>query len=376
MAGLYLHIPFCRRKCPYCDFFSTPATEFLLETYPDLLIRHLTWASEHGWSGSFDTIYFGGGTPSLLPPKKITDILHTINQRFGLTHNAEITLEANPGTVTQDNLVGYRNSGINRLSLGLQTCNDKHLANLGRLHDRQEGLDAFDLARVAGFDNISLDLMFALHGQTKEELESDLNDYLELDPEHLSCYGLTAEPETLLYQQVTSGEVSLPDADFYADAFIRVHDKLSQNGYDHYEIANYAKRGRTCRHNLGYWQRRPYLGIGAGAHSFCAKEWGERREVPSDLATYRNAVFSGQDPTQHLEGFDRESALSETVYLGLRTRRGVADSELRQRFGCTLQEAFPEAIAACAPWLTQNNGHWSLTPAGWLLFDRLILPFL
>jgi len=376
MAGLYLHIPFCRRKCPYCDFFSTTATEFLLETYPDLLIRHLIWASEHGWSGSFDTIYFGGGTPSLLPPKTITDILHTINQRFGLTHNAEITLEANPGTVTQDNLVGYRNSGINRLSLGLQTCNDKHLANLGRLHDRQEGLDAFDLARVAGFDNISLDLMFALHGQTKEELESDLNDYLELDPEHLSCYGLTAELETPLYQQVTSGEVSLPDADFYADAFIRVHDKLSQNGYDHYEIANYAKKGRTCRHNLGYWQRRPYLGIGAGAHSFCVKEWGERREVPSDLAAYRDAVCSSQDPTQHLEGFDRESALSETVYLGLRTRRGVADSELRQRFGCTLQEAFPEAIAACAPWLTHNNGHWSLTPAGWLLFDRLILPFL
>jgi oxygen-independent coproporphyrinogen-3 oxidase len=168
-----------------------------------------------------------------MPPKAISDILHTVNQRFGLMHNAEITLEANPGTVTQDNLTGYRNSGINRLSLGLQTCHDKQLVNLGRLHDRQEGLDAFDLARVAGFDNISLDLMFALPGQTKEELESDLNDYLELDPEHLSCYGLTAEFETPFYKQVISGEMSLPDADFYADAFMRVHDKLSQNGYDH-----------------------------------------------------------------------------------------------------------------------------------------------
>lgn len=376
MAGLYLHIPFCRRKCPYCDFYSVHASEPLLESYPDLLIRHLAWASEHGWSGPFDSVYFGGGTPSLMPPKAISDILHTVNQRFGLMHNAEITLEANPGTVTQDNLIGYRNSGINRLSLGLQTCHDKQLVNLGRLHDRQEGLDAFDLARVAGFDNISLDLMFALPGQTKEELESDLNDYLELDPEHLSCYGLTAEFETPFYKQVISGEMSLPDADFYADAFMRVHDKLSQNGYDHYEIANYAKKDKTCRHNLGYWKRRPYLGIGAGAHSFCAKGWGQRREVPSDLVAYREALCNDQDPTQHLESFDKESALHETVYLALRTRYGVADSELRQRFGCTLLEAFPEAITAIDQWLVHSNDRWALTPAGWLLFDRLILPFL
>jgi oxygen-independent coproporphyrinogen-3 oxidase len=376
MSGLYLHIPFCQRKCPYCDFFSVAATETLLEEYPNLLIRHLHLASNQGWTGPFETVYFGGGTPSLLPSAAVSDILNAIKQTFGIADDAEISLEANPGTVSQQSLIGYREAGINRLSLGLQSCNDSQLVKLGRLHNRQEGLDAFSRARVAGFDNISLDLMFALPGQTKEELESDLNDYLELDPEHLSCYGLTAELETAFHQQVTSGEMSLPDEDFYADAFMRVHDKLSQNDYDHYEIANYAKKGRTCRHNLGYWQRRPYLGIGAGAHSFCAEEWGQRREVPSDLAAYRKALCNDQDPMQHLESFDRDSALSETIYLGLRTRPGVADSELRQRFGCTLQEAFPEAITTNAQWLLHNNDRWTLTPAGWLLFDRLILPFL
>jgi oxygen-independent coproporphyrinogen-3 oxidase len=376
MAGLYLHIPFCRRKCPYCDFFSTPATEALLETYPDLLIRHLAWASEHGWTGSFDTIYFGGGTPSLLPPKAIADILHTVDQRFGLTHNAEITLEANPGTVTQDNLSGYRNSGINRLSLGLQTCNDKQLTNLGRLHNRQEGLDAIDLVRDVGFDNLSLDLMFALPGQTISELEDDLQTYIELAPEHLSCYGLTAEPQTPLHQRVVSGSLTLPDEDFYADAFMLIHEQLAAAGYEHYEIANYARDSYTCRHNLGYWQRRSYLGVGTGAHSFCAQQWGSRREVPADLTGYRQALDVGLDPTKHLETFDRETALRETVYLALRTRRGITDTELQKRFGTTLQETFPEAIAASTEWLHNDDGRWSLTPSGWLLFDRLILPFL
>jgi oxygen-independent coproporphyrinogen-3 oxidase len=168
----------------------------------------------------------------------------------------------------------------------------------------------------------------------------------------------------------------LPDEDFYVDAFMLVHKRLSEAGYDHYEIANYALKGRTCRHNLGYWQRQSYLGIGPGAHSFCTHHWGSRREVPPDLAAYQHALVNAREPSQHLEAFDQESALRETIYLALRTRNGISDSELQQRFGCTLQEAFPEAVAASAPWLAHNNGRWTLTPSGWLLFDRLILPFL
>jgi oxygen-independent coproporphyrinogen-3 oxidase len=376
MSGLYLHIPFCRRKCPYCDFYSEEVCEATLQGYPELLKQHLAWATKQGWSESIDSIYFGGGTPSLLAPEAIADILQAINQTLSLAKDVEITLEANPGTVSQRSLAGYRIAGVNRLSLGLQTCNDNQLTNLGRLHNRQEGLDAFKWARDAGFDNISLDLMFALPGQTTAELEEDLLAYLELAPEHLSCYGLTAEPETPLQQRVISGELTLPDDEFYADAFMLIHDRLAGAGYEHYEIANYARDGYSCRHNLGYWQRRPYLGIGAGAHSFSANQWGCRREAPADLNAYQQALQEGREPTRLLETFERMSALSETVYLALRTRHGITDTELRQRFGCSLQEAFPEALAASAQWLFNDNGRWSFTPPGWLLFDRLILPFL
>ncbi len=278
-SALYIHIPFCRRKCPYCDFYSEEACEATIQSYPDLLKQHLAWATEHGWSGPVDSIYFGGGTPSLLTPEAIAGILQAVKQTLGRTQEAEITIEANPGTVTEQSLSGYRRAGVNRLSLGLQSCNNNHLAHLGRLHDRQEGLNAFHWARSAGFDNISLDLMFALPGQTaRSELEDDLRSYLDLAPEHLSCYGLTAEPETPFHQKVSSGEMILPDDDFYADAFMLIHEHLTTAGYEHYEIANYARDGRACRHNLGYWQRRPYLGIGAGAHSFHPDHWGSRRK--------------------------------------------------------------------------------------------------
>lgn len=376
MPGLYLHIPFCRRKCTYCDFFSIPATESLLGTYPELLIRHLVWASEHDWSGPFDSVYFGGGTPSLLSPWAIAEILRTIEQQFGLTHDAEITLEANPGTVSQQSLSSFRSVGLNRLSLGLQTCNDEQLTKLGRLHNRQEGVDAVNWARKAGFDNLSLDLMFALPGQTDSELEEDLQSYLQLAPEHLSCYGLTAEPQTPLQNSIARGELALPDEDFYADAFMLLHDQLTSAGYEHYEIANYARAGYASRHNLGYWRRHACLGVGPGAHSFQNEKWGSRWEVPADLVAYRQALHDRQEPMSCLESFARESALKETIYLALRTRRGVSDADLQHRFGCTLQEAFPEAVAASTQWLVNRDGHWSMTPSGWLLFDRHILPFL
>ena len=376
MAGLYLHIPFCLQKCPYCDFYSEEACDATIQGYPDLLKQHLAWATKQGWSEPFDTVYFGGGTPSLLAPEAVAGILQAVNQALGLTKNVEVTLEANPGTVSQRSLAGYRSAGVNRLSLGLQTCNDSQLTLLGRRHNRQEGLDSFKWARDVGFDNLSLDLMFALPGQTTAELEEDLHTYLELAPEHLSCYGLTAEPETPLQQRIISGEMTLPDEEFYADAFMLIHDQLDSAGYVHYEIANYARDGHTCRHNLGYWQRRSYLGIGAGAHSFNDVQWGSRWEVPADLAAYRQALYNRQEPVECLEKFDRESALSETIYLALRTRQGINDTELQQRFGCTLQDAFPEAIAASTQWLFNDHGRWSLTPSGWLLFDRLILPFL
>jgi len=376
MLGLYLHIPFCRRKCPYCDFFSGPASIAQLRAYPDQLQRHLDWAGKHGWHGPVATIYFGGGTPSLLPPRAVGSLLAAVAQAFGLTSEAEITLEANPGTVTAASLAGYRAAGVNRLSLGLQSLDPGQLATLGRLHGREEGLKAVQWARQAGFANLSLDLIFALPGQTLADLNAEIDRYLELVPEHLSCYGLTAEPGTSFHQRLQAGALTLPDADCYAEAYLLLHERLSAAGYEHYEIANYARPGYLCRHNLGYWERRPYLGLGAGAHSFRDEGWGERWAVPPDLPGYGEALRHRQEPAARLERFDRQGAMGETLYLGLRTRQGVEDAAFAARFGCTVAAAFPQAVRQLQPWLALAEGRWQMTVDGWLLYDRLIQAFL
>lgn len=376
MAGLYLHIPFCRRKCAYCDFYSFVGSKHDLSTYPSLLKKHLALASQQVSSQEVETVYFGGGTPSLLGPGAVGSLLEHIHRRFAVADNAEITLEVNPGTVCYEDLLGFRSAGVNRLSLGLQTTSDRQLAVLERLHTHEDGVNCVNWSRQAGFNNVSLDLMFALPGQTLKELEKEIEKYLTLGPEHLSCYGLTAEPHTPLHERLSKGDISLPEEGRYAEAFLMIHEFLSRAGYDHYEIANYARDGRSCRHNIAYWQRKAYLGIGAGAHSFVAEGWGSRWENPSDLTLYRKAVLSKICPEVLLETFDRESALKETVYLALRTRHGVLDEELLASFGCRLEDAFPEAVSLCAKWLQKDSGRWSFTVEGWLIFDHLIQHFL
>jgi oxygen-independent coproporphyrinogen-3 oxidase len=376
MPGLYLHVPFCQSKCPYCDFYSVTGHDPHWHNYPDQLCQHLEWAAGHGWGGSFDTVYFGGGTPSLLSPEAVGGLLETIARCFDLTAAVEITLEANPGTVTAASLSGYRAAGVNRLSLGLQSLEPAQLSALGRLHDAAQGAQAVELARRAGFADLSLDLIFALPEQTLAELAVEIDRYLALAPEHLSCYGLTAEAGTPFQQQVQAGALTLPDGDFYADAFLLLHERLESAGYVHYEIANYARPGHACRHNLGYWQRHQYLGIGAGAHSFRDTGWGERWAVPTDLDNYASVLHAGCEPAASLETFDRAGAMAETLYLGLRTRAGVDDAAFRARFGVGVAAAYPEAIERLRPWLALEGGNWRLTADGWLLYDRLIQEFL
>jgi oxygen-independent coproporphyrinogen-3 oxidase len=376
LSGLYLHIPFCLRKCPYCDFFSQVSNQDNIQQYVSLLTSHIKQAACKGWAHPVETIYFGGGTPSLLTPQQVALILNSIQQNFSVSSNVEVSLEANPGTVSLESLTGYHSAGVNRLSLGLQSCCDKQLKQLGRLHSNDESREAITWVRKAGFDNLSLDLMFALPGQNHKELNDEINNFLDFQPDHFSCYGLTAEPGTPLHNQVEQRELILPEEDFYADAFMLIHSRLTEAGYEHYEIANYGKKDFACRHNLNYWQRQPYLGIGAGAHSFFADEWGSRWQVPADLNRFRETVENDTEPMQCLESFTRDSALRETIYLALRTRRGVDDTTLSEEFGTTLEESFPEAINQSSSWLVQHNGRWSFSTEGWLLFDHLILPFL
>ncbi|PLX74009.1 MAG: coproporphyrinogen III oxidase [Desulfuromonas sp.] len=376
MTGLYFHIPFCLRKCPYCDFFSVEKNEGAVDAYGELLRKDLERAAANGWQGPVDTLFFGGGTPSLLAPGVVADLLQGVAKHFGLSAEAEISLEANPGTVDAQKLQGYRAAGVNRLSLGMQSLQPNLLAKLGRPHSVAESREAVRLARQAGFDNLSLDLMFALPGQSRTELENDLDALLEFEPEHLSCYGLTAETGTPLGEQVAGGKIVLPDEDLYAELFLRVDARLTAAGYRHYEISNFARPGYACRHNQGYWQRLPCLGLGAGAHSFVATGWGERRAVAADLDRYAENVTAGRDTAQTIETFDREGAMAEMLYLGLRTDRGVDAETFRAAFGVDLQMRYADAIARCDDMLVCEEGRWRFNIDGWLLFNTLLSHFL
>ena len=374
MTGLYLHIPFCLRKCPYCDFFSVVEQGAAVADYVQYLGIDLQQAARD-WPGPVSTLFFGGGTPSLLSPDEVAGLLSQIAQQYGLTADAEISLEANPGTVDPEKLAGYRQAGVNRLSIGLQSLDDKRLAQLGRLHDAATGLQAVHDARAAGFDNISCDLMFATPGQTPDELAADLDRLLALEPEHIAVYGLTIEAGTPFADRQARGELSLPDEDTYITTYRLLHERLSSAGYDHYEISNFARPGKHCRHNRLYWQRRPVLGLGAGAHSFRADDWGSRLAIPNDLTSYRADLQAGHNPARLIENFDRQGAMIETLYLGLRTADGVNDTAFAERFGCRVEEAFPQAIERCRPRLRKADGHWRFDLDGWLLFDTLILNF-
>ena len=374
MNGLYLHIPFCLRKCPYCDFFSVPHHGTAVSEYVQWLIADLQQAAKR-WSGPVSTLFFGGGTPSLLTPNEVAELLCQVDELFGFTADAEISLEANPGTLDREKLSGYKNAGINRLSIGLQSLNDKRLVQLGRLHDAATGLQAVHDARSAGFDNISCDLIFAVPEQSQDDLAADLNRLLALEPEHIAVYGLTVETGTPFAELQARGKLLLPDEDEYIAAYRLLHKQLETAGYKHYEISNFAMPGRECKHNQRYWQRRPVLGVGAGAHSFQAGNWGSRLAVPGDLATYKTDLQAGRDPAALIENFDRGEAMIETLYLGLRTADGVDNIAFAERFGCTVEEAFPQAIERCQPQLQKVDNRWRLDLDGWLLFDTLILNF-
>jgi oxygen-independent coproporphyrinogen-3 oxidase len=378
MTSLYIHIPFCRRKCPYCDFFSTdqhsPAD---LESYAELLQRHLELAAATpAWHGPLTSVFFGGGTPSLLTPTQVARILQTAEDLFGFSSDCEISLEANPGTVSLPSLTGYRAAGVNRLSLGIQSLSAARLGQLGRVHSPEEALSAIRLARKAGFDNLSCDLMFALPGQSLADLKEELERLLEHQPEHLSCYGLTVEAGTPYHAQQNSGTLLLPEDNAYAEHFLTLHQQLTTAAFDHYEISNYARPGRQSRHNLGYWQRQTSLGIGAGAHSFDARNWGARLAVASDLDRYRHQLQQRLDPAREVEQFDRKGAMAETLYLGLRTRQGVSEADFCTRFGQSAADVFGTALQQTSQYLQQRQGYWQFDPKGWLIFDHLILPFL
>ena len=379
MSSLYLHIPFCSQKCPYCDFFSHVGSQQEIDEYVDLLILNLQILKRNQSSSApFETIFFGGGTPSLLSTAQVESILNAIDQTFGIAKDAEITLEANPGTVNLEQLQGYRQAGVNRLSLGIQSLSDQKLQLLGRVHSASQAQESIIAARTAGFENLSLDLMFALPDQDLPALEKDISALLEFSPEHISLYGLSFEEGTEFYTRLHSGRLTACKENLYADQYQLLHEQLGAAGFEHYEISNFAHPEQRCRHNQIYWQRGSCLAIGAGAHSFIGEGWGERWHIPADLKLYRESLSYGKDPAELLERYDHQGAMKEYVYLALRTSDGVTLDKFEQQFNLQLTQVFSSALNKTDSDLLfhLNPDRYSFSLKGWLLYDHLISHFL
>lgn len=323
--ALYVHIPFCRSKCVYCDFASYPGREAVWEPYLTALLDELRAWKERLCEYEAATIFIGGGTPSLLPAEMIERILDGVGSCVKVHPGAEITMEANPGTLSREKLIRCRKAGVNRLSFGAQSMNDALLRRLGRIHTAQDVRMAVEEARAAGFGNLSLDLMYALPGQTMEDWRQTLEQAVALAPEHLSAYSLIVEEGTPLHDRVSRGETEVPDDDMAVEMQRMAIDLLSSAGYGRYEISNFALADYACRHNLVYWRRGEYLGVGCAAHSLMN---GERFENPRSLDEY----LSGKR-RQNVVRLTREDRMEETLMLSTRTCRGMDLEAYRREFG-------------------------------------------
>lgn len=373
-AALYLHIPFCAHKCAYCDFYSITRRE-LLPPFIDALLREITFYSENPPFGGFSisTLYLGGGTPSLLTPKQLEKILLLLQEKFTLAQDAEITLEANPGVTEMAHLYDYRRLGINRLSLGIQSFQPAELAGLSRLHTTAEAKQAIRQARRAGFDNLSLDLIFAMPGQTIDTWVKTLDQTLSFQPEHLSCYSLTIEPGTPLHRQVRQGQVQPCMEELERELFILTQETLQQAGYQQYEISNYCLPGFRSRHNQSYWSGLAYLGLGPSAHSFDGlRRWWNMRDVEQ----YLQAVSAYGQATADSETLTAEQKKIESVMLGLRRVEGVALVDLpfqpekaAAALGGIDDGSRPFQRSAGNKLITLADGRLALTREGLLLYN-------
>ena len=373
---LYIHVPFCIKKCHYCAFVSgNPGHNALME-YPALLLRELQLHATG--DAPLASIYFGGGTPSLLPPLQLAGLLEGIRTRTGIREEAEITLEANPGTVTPVSLKEFRGAGINRISLGIQSFDDRFLEVLGRIHTVEQSRQAFLDAREAGFTNISIDLIHSLPGQGLDQWRSELLHAIALSPEHISIYGLTVEDGTHFASLYPPNSPELADDDLSADMFELADTLLTASGFDHYEIANYARPGCRSQHNSGYWRRDGYLGLGVAAHSFMHDGYGVRFSNPDNLDEYRQGVTSGRLAQVDEHKLTLDDAMAEYLFLGLRLSDGVDLRAFECEFGCSLESAYgPVAVDLERLGLVvQKNGVLALTRKGMLLSNQVFTRFL
>jgi oxygen-independent coproporphyrinogen-3 oxidase len=374
--SLYLHIPYCDSKCPYCDFNSHAARQWPEERYVAALRREMAVAAaDPAWRGGrIGTIFFGGGTPSLFEPESIAVLLEDAGRLWAFSESPEITLEANPGTVDVARLRGFRAAGVNRLSFGVQSFQERFLRLLGRIHDGETAIRAVEDACRAGFDDVNVDLMFAVPGQTVGEWRADLSRAIDLGTTHVSAYNLTFEEGTAFTAMQRRGELQALDEETEIEMYGVTERTLAAAGFERYEISNYAKPGRVCRHNLQYWRLRPYLGVGAGAHSYAPPLRHSSNERGPEA--YMRQVESDGAAVAWSETVSENQARGEFVFLGLRCRDGIEAREFVIRFGLEFTEAFPHSGALRdGGLLIEDGGRWCLTERGRMVSDEVFATF-
>lgn len=386
--GLYIHIPYCQAKCPYCDFNSYAAKRWPEAEYVEALVHELDhYAQQAPWRGAaIATVFFGGGTPSLFAPASIEQLLSVAFAHWHADDSAppEITLEANPGTVSLEKLRALRAAGVTRLSVGVQSFHGHHLRRLGRIHDAAQAVAAVDQARRAGFENVGIDLIFALPEQTPAEWESDLAQACRLSPEHISAYNLTYEEGTPFAALRRQGVLRPLPEETEVAMFSGTQDILAAAGYTQYEISNYARSGYRCRHNLTYWRGGDYLGVGAGAHSYARATtaganapYGRRWSNERAPDVYLRCIARRGQACDQVEDLDASRARGEFVFLGLRCLDGFDAAEFRKRFGDDCPVLFPRILDLLDGGLLEFcRGRWRLTPRGLLLADSVFASFL
>lgn len=367
--SIYIHIPFCARKCLYCDFLSFPVGDWnyvnqqwtienardQLENYVNLVCREITLRAPAFKKYRVISVFFGGGTPSLLPAEELGKIMDAVRASFVVAMDAEITVECNPGTVTAEKLAHYITYGINRLSIGLQSADDEELTKIGRIHDYETFLETYRLARETGFCNINVDLMTALPGQTTASYQRTLERVCTLSPEHISAYSLILEEGTQLY--VNQKDYAFPDEEEERELYYMTERVLSKAGYHRYEISNYAREGRECRHNKVYWRRDDYLGLGLGASSLIANVRWKNSE---DMTAYREQKLC------EVQSLSREEQMEEFMFLGLRLMEGVEEEDFVKNFGVSVDAVYGETVALLVQQglLVRTSGRIFLTSRG------------
>ena len=360
--GIYIHIPFCVRKCKYCDFLSGPAGKDIQKRYIEMLCEEIEQYAKLLKERRTDTIFFGGGTPSLLEGEAILQIMEKLRVLGNISENAEISIEANPGTVTKEKLLEWKKAGINRISFGLQSADDEELCRLGRIHTWEEFEENYHLARICGFDNINVDLMSALPGQSVDTWRNTMEKVAALDPEHISAYSLIIEEGTPFYEVYGEHPELLPTEEEERAMYYETKAFLASKGYERYEISNYAKPGYECRHNLSYWERVDYLGLGLGAASLLGDV---RKSNQTELDEYLQGNFSGDEDV-----LDENAAMEEYFFLGLRKMRGVDWTPYQEQYKKTVEKLLDEGL------LEMDKDYIRLTELGIDVSNYVLAEFL